>query len=353
MHPPFTSPSLIRNLADLARLEEIPLEQALPVRSTYEIARNSAHAFGDRIALTFLHDARPGGLATNWSFTQLLAGVHQTANALHRLGVRADDAVAVLLPGCLEYHLALWGGEAAGIVQPLNPLLSEDKLVSLMNAGKAKVLIAYGSDDDAGYWAKAMHIRGRVPTLRAVLRVAPHDEAAAPATLPDEVFDFAALRAAEPDDRLVSGRDIGPQDIAAYFHTGGTTGSPKLARQTHGAQVFTAWAAVQMTGNLPGDVAINGFPLFHVAGVLPGALGSLSCGMCNVIPTTGLFRNREVIANYWRLVERFKATNLAAVPTVLAALATVPVGDADISPCATAAPGPRCCPPNWPSASSA
>ena len=59
MHPPFTSPSPIRNLADLARLEEIPLEQALPVRSTYEIARNSAHAFGDNVALTFLHEGRP------------------------------------------------------------------------------------------------------------------------------------------------------------------------------------------------------------------------------------------------------------------------------------------------------
>jgi fatty-acyl-CoA synthase len=40
----------------------------------------------------------------------------------------------VLLPGGLEYHLALWGGEAAGIVQPLNPLLTDEKLLSLMNA---------------------------------------------------------------------------------------------------------------------------------------------------------------------------------------------------------------------------
>ena len=331
MHPPLTSTFPIRTQADVARLEEIPLERALPARSTYEIVRNAAHAFGDKTALTFLHGARPDGPTTSWSFAQVLAGIHQTANALHRLGVRPDDAVAVLLPGCLEYHLALWGGEAAAIVQPLNPLLSEDKLVSLLNAGRARVLIAYGSDEDAGYWSKAMRIRGRVPTLRAVLRVAPHDEATPPAALPAGVFDFAALRAREPDDGLASGRDIASHDIAAYFHTGGTTGSPKLARHSHGAQVFTAWAAVQLQGNGPDDVAINGFPLFHVAGVLPGALAALSCGMHTVIPTTGLFRNREVLANYWRLAERHRATTLAAVPTVLAALASVPVGDADIS----------------------
>ena len=331
MHAPFASRFPIRSLADVARLEEVPLEEAVPVRSTYELLCNSAHAFGDRIALTFLHDAVPGGPSTRWSYARLLAGVHQAANALHRLGVRPDDAVAVLLPGCLDYHLALWGGEAAGIVQPLNPLLSDEKLVSLMNAGRAKVLIVYGSDDDSGYWTKAMRIRDRVPTLAAVLRVAPHDEAAAPASLPDGVFDFAALRAREPDDRLLSGRRIEREDIAAYFHTGGTTGAPKLARHSHGAQVFTAWAGLQLQGTVAGDVGINGFPLFHVAGVLPGSLTALSCGMETVIPTTGLYRNRAVLANYWRLVEQHRATILSAVPTVLAALANVPLGNADVS----------------------
>jgi fatty-acyl-CoA synthase len=330
MNAPFAPRFPIRTLADVQRLEETPFEQALPVQSTYEIFRNSARAFGDKIALTFLCSAEPGGESIRWSYAELLRGVHQTANLLHRLGVRPDDAVAVLLPGCLEYHLALWGGEAAGIVQPLNPLLSDDKLVSLMNAGRAKVLIACASDEESGYWSKAMRIRAQVPTLQAVLRVAPHDESAPPAALPEGVLDFAAQRAAEPDDRLVSGRRIRREDIAAYFHTGGTTGAPKLARHSHGAQVFTAWANVQLYGSSAGDVTINGYPLFHVAGVLPGSLSALSCGMETVIPTRALFRNRQVIANHWRLVEHHRVTLLSAVPTVLAALANVPL-DADIS----------------------
>jgi fatty-acyl-CoA synthase len=238
--------------------------------------------------------------------------------------------VAVLLPGCLEYHLALWGGEAAGIVQPLNPLLSDEKLVSLMNAGRAKVLIAWGADEDSGFWSKAMRIRALVPSLTAVLRVAPVHEKNA-LDLPEGVFDFTAERKRERNDCLVSGRIIAPNDIAAYFHTGGTTGAPKLARHSHGAQVFTAWGCVQMQGVRSTDVTINGYPLFHVAGVLPGSLTSLSAGVEVVIPTTSLFRNRDVIKNYWRLVERYRATVLSAVPTVLAALANVPVNGADIS----------------------
>jgi len=335
----FSAPFPVRSLTDVQRLEATPLAQALTVQSTYEIFRNSAQAMGDKTALTFLHTANPEDEPTRWSYAELLAGIHQTANLLHRLGVTPNDAIGVLLPGCMDYHLALWGGEAAGIVQPLNPLLSEEKLVSLLNAGQAKVLFAWGSDDDAGIWSKALRIRSQVPTLKQVLRVRP--PAPVPATkaallasiepLPDGVLDFDLERQGEASDRLVSGRTIQSTDIAAYFHTGGTTGAPKLARHSHGAQVFTAWVCVQMQGTRAADVVINGYPLFHVAGVLPGSLTSFAAGSEIVMPTTALFRNRDVIANYWRLVERHGATAVSAVPTVLAALVNVPVGDADIS----------------------
>ena len=118
-----------------------------------------------------------------WSYAQLLQGVHQTANALHRLGLAPGDAVAVLLPGCLEYHLALWGGAAAGIVQPLNPLLSDEKLAALMNAAKARVLIAWGdeaSEGDTGLWAKAQRIRHHVPTCKPCCAWRPMVKTAAP-----------------------------------------------------------------------------------------------------------------------------------------------------------------------------
>lgn len=329
---PFRPLFPVRGLADIRRLEETPLEEALTVRSTYELFRNSGAAFGDKTALTFLRSGNPADEPIRWSYAQLLAGIHQTANLLHTLGVGPQDAVAVLLPGCLEYHLALWGGEAAGIVQPLNPLLTDEKLVALMTAGRAKVLIAYGSDAESGMWSKAMRLRGQVPTLTTVLRVAPHDEApGAAGALPEGVAEFDVLRAAQPSDRLVSGRDIAPTDIAAYFHTGGTTGAPKLARHSHGAQVFTAWASVQLAGMNEQGISINGYPLFHVAGVLPASLSSLSAGVEVIIPTPSLLRNKEVLANYWKLVEKYRPTSLSAVPTVLAALANVPLDGADIS----------------------
>jgi len=330
MHLTVSSP--VQSLADLQRIEATPLAEAVPWASTYALIRASAQVHADKPALSFLHTGQSGGASTTWTYRDLLQGIHQTANLLHQLGVGPQDAVGVLLPGGLAYHLALWGGEAAGIVQPLNPLLSDEKLLSLLRASNAKVLIAHGTEDDSQLRAKALRLQNQLPGLKTVLLVhpdgGPFQEADA---LPAGAQDFHALRATQVAEHLVSQRVFQPTDIAAYFHTGGTTGAPKLARHSHGAQVFTAWANASMQGFRASDVTINGYPLFHVAGVLPGALCSLAVGMQVIIPTDAMFRNREVVQNYWRLVAHHRCTLMSGVPTVLAALASVPLQGADIS----------------------
>ena len=325
----FVSGPPIKCMQDVRELESQPLQQALTVGSTYEIFQNSAATFGEKTALTFLQSGNPDDEPIRWSFTKLLKGIHQTANALNAVGIKSTDAIGVLMPTCLPYHLALWGGEAAGIVQPLNQLLSIDKLASLLNATKAKVLIAWGKDEEAQYWSKALQLRELVPSLQTLLRVLPDGEIEP--QLPGGCLDFQSLLNNQADNKLLSERVIRPTDIAAYFHTGGTTGAPKLAMHTHGAQVFTAWVSVMLQSAKPTDVIITGYPLFHVAGVLPGSLAALSAGVETVIPTYTLMRNKEVVANYWRLVEKYRSTVLSGVPTVLAALSNVPVNGADVS----------------------
>ena len=328
MHLTVSSP--VQALADIHQIEATPLATAMPWASTYDLIRASANAHANQPALTFLATGEPGGPATCWTYRALLQGIHQTANLLHSLSIGSQDVVAILLPSGLAYHLALWGGEAAGIVQPLNPLLSEEKLLSLLQASQAKVLIAHGVEDDSQLRDKALRLQAQLPHLKTVLLVHP---VGVPLTndLPPGTHDFHDLRQQQIDDRLLSARVFQSSDIAAYFHTGGTTGAPKLARHSHGAQVFTAWANATMQGFRSSDVTINGYPLFHVAGVLPGALCSLAIGMHVIIPTAALFRNREVVKNYWRLAEYHRCTLMSGVPTVLAALAGVPLNGADIS----------------------
>ncbi|MCH2000116.1 acyl-CoA synthetase, partial [Achromobacter xylosoxidans] len=85
--PPFAAPFPVRSIDDVRRLAARPLAETLTVQSTYEIFRNSAAAFGDRTALTFLRSADPDEPAISWRYDELLAGIHQTANLLHSLGL--------------------------------------------------------------------------------------------------------------------------------------------------------------------------------------------------------------------------------------------------------------------------
>ena len=64
----------LRSLADVRRLEETPLADAIGARSTYDIFCNSAQASGARTALTFLRSADPDDAPIRWSFDELLSG---------------------------------------------------------------------------------------------------------------------------------------------------------------------------------------------------------------------------------------------------------------------------------------
>ena len=68
-------------------------------------------------------------------------------------------------------------------------------------------------------------------------------------------------------------------------------------------------------------------------------------GATLVIPTAGGFRNPEVVANFWRIVEAQRLTVCGLVPTGLGAAAAVPTAGADISRLRLFQTGASVCPP--------
>jgi fatty-acyl-CoA synthase len=149
-------------------------------------------------------------------------------------------------------------------------------------------------------------------------------------------FDTALSRC--PAEQLSNGRIIRSGETAGYFHTGGTTGTPKLVRHTHGNQVYQAWAMGLMLP-LARNPLLFGLPLFHVGGALTQALSVLSNGGSLVVLGPAGWREPKAIPQVWRLVERYRPSTLSAVPTVLAATVQVPVNGVDISSLRCAAGG--------------
>ena len=324
-------PSLATD-ADVRAFEQIPYLDRIAATSTYDAIRLGASHNPDAPAIQFLPNADPADTPLVITHRDFFARVTQAANMFHALGVRKDDVVSFMLPLLPEAFITLFGAEAAGIANPVNPLLEPHQIAEILEAAGTTVLVALGPVPGTDIWQKVEKVRGHLKHLKAIVQVGPGDPASG-------IHSFAKLIETQPSDRLVSDRKISGGDIAAYFHTGGTTGTPKLVRHTHTNQVYQAWAMNLVLKSQPGINLLFGMPLFHVGGSLTQALATLSGGGCLVVLSPSGWRNPASVKNIWSLVERFRPHALSGVPTVLAAALGIPPGDADISSLKCAAAG--------------
>jgi fatty-acyl-CoA synthase len=306
----------------LREFEATPYDDRIAAQSTYEVLQLGAARDPDAAALQFLPNADPNEAPLTVSYRQFIAGVTQAANMFHALGVGANDVVSFLLPLLPESFMSLFGAQAAGIANPVNPLLEAAQIAEILRAANTKVLVTMSAQAGAEIWAKVERIRSELPGLEAIVVLkGPGNDA-------ERIYSYEQLAAAQPSDRLRSNRRIAASDTAAYFHTGGTTGMPKLVRHTHRNEVYQAWLIGLM---LPSNAILFGLPLFHVGGALTQGLGSLGVGATLVVLSPAGWRNPNAVRNVWQLVQRFRPEVFGGVPTVLAAALTVPVGAADVS----------------------
>ena len=314
-----------RSAADVQAFEATArYEDRIAAQSTYEAVQRGAAIAPQAPALQFIASAESLEPAVTLSHAQFLARVTQSGNLFHAHGVGPQDVVSFLLPLLPQYYFGLLGAQVAGIANPVNPLLSPHQLAEILRAARTKVLVTIGPRPGTDIWDKVQQIRAELPELKAVLVIG---GAADPAK---GVHDFDAELAKHPADRVVSGRTIRADDIAGYFHTGGTTGTPKLVRHTHANQVYQAWG-LRLTLPMGGHNLLCGLPLFHVGGSLTQGLATLAGGGCIVALTPSGWRDAGMVRNAWKLVERYRPAVFGGVPTVLAAALSVPVDGADIS----------------------
>ena len=325
-------PSLA-SAAEVKAFEAVPCSERIAAKSTFDAIKLGAAHNPNAPAIQFLLNASADDTPIVITHGQFVARVTQAANMFHALGVGAGDVVSFLLPLLPQSFFTLFGAEAAGIANPVNPLLEAHQIAEILEAAGTKVLVALGPTEGSDIWNKVAKVRGQLKHLKAIVQVnGPGDEA-------NGIYAFDTLISRQPADRLVSGRQIAASDVAAYFHTGGTTGTPKLVLHTHANQVYQAWACNLLLKSTPGRSLLFGMPLFHVGGALTQSLATLSSGSCLVVLSPTGWRNPAALRNLWLLVERYRPEAVSSVPTVLAASLTVPVGNADISSLRFAAGG--------------
>lgn len=319
---------------------EMPWEERTIPRTVYGLLASTAGEHGSRKAVTFQMFSDPGAPETTLTWSELHDQTCRTANLFRSLGIGDSDVVAFLLPNAMETVLTYLGGTIAGIVNPINPLLDADHIGSILRDTGAKVLVTLKPFPKTDVAQKAAEAVAAAPNVEHVIEVdlltyiTGIKRLLVPFMRPKvrhrddvKVLDFARAIAQQP--KQLTFEDSKSDRVAAMFHTGGTTGVPKVAQHKYEGIIYNAWVGSRLLFQ-PEDVQICPLPIFHVFATIVCIGASLGSGAHIVFPTPAGYRGEGVFDNFWKLVERYRVTFMITVPTAMSALMQRKV-DADIS----------------------
>ena len=306
----------------------------------YQMLRQTAEAFPDRPALSYQLQSGATDPAQTLTWKGFHDQVCQVANLLRSLGVSESDVVALVLPNSLETAVATIGGAIAGIVNPINPLLEPEQIGAILKETDAKVLVtlrAFPKTDIARKCAEAVR---HAPNVKTVLEIDLNRYLSPPKSWivsvirpKNPVSHHAAVlnfsTALRGQSRSLDFEDIEQDRVAAYFHTGGTTGMPKVAQHRYSGLIYNGWIGHRLLFTEQ-DSVMCPLPLFHVFACHVILMAMIRSGAHGVFPTPAGYRGEGVFENFWKLCERWKTSFVITVPTAASVLMQRPV-DADIS----------------------
>ncbi|MBF9035719.1 AMP-binding protein [Rhodobacterales bacterium HKCCE2091] len=312
----------VRTIDDLRAVEAEGFDAFCPDPTPWQIIEAAATRSPDAVALRYVADAAAPSADRLLTYRGFRDDIAAAASVFRDLGVTPGRSVALLVNHTPSAQIALWGAEVAGQVCPINPLLRPAHIAELFRAADVAAAVVMGVNAEQDYWSSL------VPALRAEGVTVPILDCDADAPSPGSDGRFEDLVAAARGRRVEPDGDA--DATAGLYHTGGTTGIPKLVRHSRRNQAHVARSCALMHGYGAGDVVLNGFPLFHVAGAFVYGLSVFSEGGTLVVPGRLGMRNAGFMGGIWRQVDRCGITVLGVVPTILSGLLSRPV-DADIS----------------------
>ncbi|PRY23229.1 fatty-acyl-CoA synthase [Aliiruegeria haliotis] len=307
----------------------------------FEFLSHAKDTHGARDAVSFQLLSDPKAPAETYTWSDLHAKSVQAANMFRSLGIGEKDVVAFLLPNCSETVVTLLGGSIAGIVNPINPLLEPDQISAILRETNARVLVTLKAFPKSDVAQKAAEAVDHAPNVKHVIEIdllryltglkkfiVPFLRPKTEVHHTAKVHDFTTEMAKHRSDAL-DFADSTEDRVAAYFHTGGTTGMPKVAQHLYSGMVYNGWLGNRLLFDET-DVVMCPLPLFHVFAVEPILMSMIASGAHVVFPTPQGYRGDGVFDNFWKLIERWNVTFMIGVPTAFAALMQRPV-DADVS----------------------
>lgn len=243
---------------------EVPKNMLFPTITLTQMLQETVKKFPDYKAAWFLD--------TFITYKEFYGMVESLATALHRIGLKKGDVIALLLPNSIQYMVSYYAAQLLGItVSGINPTYKPREAEHQLKLTGAKALIAL----DSLYEQIVEPIIGETKVEHVIVTNVVDLVKMSPAKkflgkllkkIPTGRVPADALKlkkliqtpANVPDNKVHC------DDVAAMITTGGTTGVPKAAVLTHFNLVSNALQCKAWLYKVePGGVGIGVLPLFH------------------------------------------------------------------------------------------
>jgi len=249
------------------------------------------------------------------------------AAGLSSIGIKKGDRVGLFILNTPQFLIAYYAVlKIGGVVVATNPLYSAKEIEHQANDSGMEVMIVMSN-----FYGKVKEVQAKTkikklivtniketlpPILRFLFTLTKEKKGGFRVELAEgDIWMQDLISANQPEDRPEV--DVGPDDIAVFQYSGGTTGTPKAAIALHRNLVantlqIKAWFHTADEGN---EVVLMSIPLYHVYGMVAGMNLAMSVAAAMV-----MIPDARDIKDGLDNLQKYKATLFPAVPTLYNAI---------------------------------
>ena len=292
--------------------------------SLVELFEKSIREFGDRPAFT--------NMGKTLRFSELDTLARNFGAWLQSKGMAKGARVAIMMPNCLQYPIAMFGTLRAGcVVVNVNPLYTARELEHQIKDSGAEAIVILEN-----FASVLEQVRARTPlkhvvvtslgemfglkglvvnlVVRKVKKMVPAYDLPGAVTFKQALAEGARAKLVTPA--------LTHDDLAFLQYTGGTTGVSKGAMLLHRNVIaallqYKAWLEPAMQGERP--IIITALPLYHIFSLTVNCLNMMAVGGENILIT-----NPRDIPGFVKELAKQKFTMISGVNTLFNALLNHP-----------------------------
>ncbi len=243
------------------------------------------------------------GNSDKFTFNDMESLTNKFGNALRNLGFKKGDRFLIRLPNLPEFQISFLGGVKIGAVPiPSSVMFRPHEIEYRIKDSSSKAVITTSK-----YVKQVNEIKDNCPTLKHIIIV-------------DDAYDdqLAYDELMKNSSRNLEIEPTKKDDMAFFCYTSGTTGNPKGTVHLH------RWVAGNDPSVLFWQQAKNDDLLAHTGDlnwIFPLGNGFLYPWRWGI--STFIYDGRFNAERWYELIEKYKITNLASVPTAYRLFVTV------------------------------